>query len=199
MKIREMLLAGTFVTMMIISAYIIVPIGACSHYDAAFDRAFGRYASGKPLKRGQHMRVGDARLCGTACIQSGTGRSCDAGRTYRRLYHCIYYYGLACWVIFTERDLEASYLKNLMYMCVGMLVCYAIGLIGFKLSFQYFLQKPMSWDNAILLAVAPFLPFDIIKAGRRLRLLALKCARLYSWQVCLSGLNKLLEEEHECY
>ena len=27
MKIREMLLAGTFVTMMIISAYIIVPIG----------------------------------------------------------------------------------------------------------------------------------------------------------------------------
>ena len=71
---------------------------ACSHYDAAFGRAFGRYASGKPLKRGQHMRVGDARLCGTACIQSGTGRSCDAGRTYRRLYHCIYYYGLACWL-----------------------------------------------------------------------------------------------------
>lgn len=25
--------------------------------------------------------------------------------------------------------------------------------------------KPMSWDNAILLAVAPFLPFDIIKAA----------------------------------
>ena len=25
---------------------------ACSHYDAAFGRAFGRYASGKPLKRG---------------------------------------------------------------------------------------------------------------------------------------------------
>lgn len=71
---------------------------ACSHYDAAFGRAFGRYASGKPLKRGQHMRVGDARLRGTACIQSGTGRSCDAGRTYRRLYHCIYYYGLACWL-----------------------------------------------------------------------------------------------------
>ena len=68
-------------------------------------------------------------------------------------------------VILLERDLEASYLKNLMYMCVGMLVCYAIGLIGFKLSFQYFLQKPMSWDNAILLAVAPFLPFDIIKAA----------------------------------
>ena len=106
---------------------------------------------------------------------------------------------ITAWLVgyLTERDMEASYLKNLMYMCVGMLVCYAIGLIGFKLSFQYFLQKPMSWDNAILL-VAPFLPFDIIKAQRS-RLLALKCARLYSWQVCLSGLNKLLEEEHECY
>ena len=74
---------------------------------------------------------------------------------------------ITAWLVgyLTERDLEASYLKNLMYMCVGMLVCYAIGLIGFKLSFQYFLQKPMSWDNAILLAVAPFLPFDIIKAA----------------------------------
>ena len=74
---------------------------------------------------------------------------------------------VTAWLVgyLTERDLEAGYLKNLMYMCVGMLVCYAIGLVGFKLSFQYFLQKPMSWDKAVLLAVVPFLPFDIMKAA----------------------------------
>lgn len=98
MKIREMLLAGTFVTMMIISAYIIVPIGPVPITRQPLVVLLAGMLLGSRLSSGQHMRVGDARLCGTACIQSGTGRSCDAGRTYRRLYHCIYYYGLACWL-----------------------------------------------------------------------------------------------------
>lgn len=50
---------------------------------------------------------------------------------------------ITAWLVgyLTERDLEASYLKNLMYMCVGMLVCYAIGLIGFKLSISVLSAK----------------------------------------------------------
>ena len=42
MKIREMLLAGTFVTMMIISAYIIVPIGPVPITMQPFVESFGR-------------------------------------------------------------------------------------------------------------------------------------------------------------
>ena len=33
------------------------------------------------------------------------------------------------------------------------------------MSFEYFLQKPMSWEKSMLLSIAPFLPFDIIKAA----------------------------------
>jgi len=46
-----------------------------------------------------------------------------------------------------------------------LLVAYVIGLIGFNLSFQYFLHKPMTWEKSVLIAIAPFLPFDIIKTA----------------------------------
>lgn len=163
MKIREMLLSGTFVTMMIISAYIIVPIGPVPITMQPLVVLLAGMLLGSRLSAVSIC----VWVCSAAwdCLYSIRDRAeLCACRTYRRLYHCFI---ITAWLVgyLTERDLEASYLKNLMYMCVGMLVCYAIGLIGFKLSFQYFLQKPMSWDNAILLAVAPFLPFDIIKAA----------------------------------
>ena len=49
-------------------------------------------------------------------------------------------------------------------MILAVIICYILGLIGFKLSFAYFLHKPMTWSKGFILAVAPFLPFDIIKA-----------------------------------
>jgi biotin transport system substrate-specific component len=49
-------------------------------------------------------------------------------------------------------------------MVIAIVICYVLGIIGFKLSFAYFLHKPMTWTKAFVLAVAPFLPFDIIKA-----------------------------------
>ena len=114
---------------------------ACSHYDAAFGRAFGRYASGKPLKRGQHMRVGDARLRGTAVFNQGQGGAVMlVGPTGGFIIAFI----ITAWLVgyLTERDMEASYLKNLMYMCVGMLVCYAIGSSASSSASSTFCKSP---------------------------------------------------------
>ncbi|MCX7780957.1 MAG: biotin transporter BioY [Negativicutes bacterium] len=59
---------------------------------------------------------------------------------------------------------DHGYLRTLAIMLAGLFVVYAIGLAGFMLSFHYFLHKPMTLDKAVTLAVAPFLPFDIVKA-----------------------------------
>lgn len=56
-----------------------------------------------------------------------------------------------------------SLLKNFVYLALTM-VCYAVGALGFKLSFAYFLHKPMTWDKTLALAVLPFLPLDILKS-----------------------------------
>ncbi len=57
-----------------------------------------------------------------------------------------------------------SLLKNFGYLALTMVVCYAIGAIGFKLSFACFLHKPMTWGRTMALAVVPFLPLDIVKS-----------------------------------
>ena len=57
-----------------------------------------------------------------------------------------------------------SLLKNFVYLALTMVVCYAVGALGFKLSFAYFLHKPMTWDKTLALAVLPFLPLDILKS-----------------------------------
>lgn len=49
-------------------------------------------------------------------------------------------------------------------MLLGLAVTYAIGLAGFMISFQYVLHKPMTWEQAVMLTVVPFAPFDAFKA-----------------------------------
>ena len=57
-----------------------------------------------------------------------------------------------------------SLLEKFVSLALTMVVCYAIGSIGFKLSFACFLHKPMTWDKTMALAVVPFLPLDIVKS-----------------------------------
>ncbi len=62
----------------------------------------------------------------------------------------------------TERT-AAGYGRTFACMLVGVAVIFAVGAAGFMASFTYFLDKPMTWDKTLALAVAPFLPYDIIK------------------------------------
>ena len=54
--------------------------------------------------------------------------------------------------------------KNFLALAGVTVVCYIIGAIGFRLSFAFFLHKPMTWEKTLALSVAPFLPLDIVKA-----------------------------------
>ena len=96
MKIREMLLAGTFVTMMIISAYIIVPIGPVPITMQPLVVLLAGMLLGSRLSAVSICVWVMLGCVGLPVFNQGQGGA--AGRTYRRLYHCIYYYGLACWL-----------------------------------------------------------------------------------------------------
>ena len=71
---------------------------------------------------------------------------------------CTYIVGYAA------EHFELTYKNMGIAMFAGLAAIYGIGLLGFMLSFQYVLQKAMSLDKAISLAVVPFLPFDVLKA-----------------------------------
>ena len=58
---------------------------------------------------------------------------------------------------------EPGYGKMTAIMTGGLAVIYILGLCGFLFSFQYVLQKPMTVEKALQLAVWPFLPLDILK------------------------------------
>lgn len=62
----------------------------------------------------------------------------------------------------TERA-EADFVKMFAFMLVGVGVIFSVGAAGFMASFTFFLHKPMTWGQTVTLAVAPFLPFDIVK------------------------------------
>ena len=48
-------------------------------------------------------------------------------------------------------------------MLVGLTIAYAVGLAGFMASFAFFLQKPMTLQQALTIAVYPFVAFDLVK------------------------------------
>lgn len=50
-------------------------------------------------------------------------------------------------------------------MIAGLTMAYIVGLFGFMLSFAFFLQKPMTWQQALSIAVLPFVPVDLAKVA----------------------------------
>ena len=50
-------------------------------------------------------------------------------------------------------------------MLAGLTIAYIVGLFGFMLSFAFFLQKPMTWQQAFSIAVMPFVPVDLFKVA----------------------------------
>ena len=73
-------------------------------------------------------------------------------------------FAICAWIvgIMTQKQ-TSSRLQIGLAMVVGMMVAYTIGLIGFMASFALFLQKPMSVQQALAIAVYPFVLFDLAK------------------------------------
>ena len=97
---------------------------------------------------------------------------------------------ICAWIVgaLTEKQ-TSSRLRIGLAMVVGMAVAYAVGLAGFMASFAFFLQKPMTVQQALAIAVYPFIAFDLVKIV------------LAAWltPVLRAAIDRarLLEEQHE--
>ena len=56
-----------------------------------------------------------------------------------------------------------SKLRSGAAMLVGLTIANAVGLAGFMASFAFFLQKPMTFQQVLTIAVYPFVAFDLVK------------------------------------
>lgn len=99
-------------------------------------------------------------------------------------------FAICAWIVgaLTEKQ-TSSRLRIGLAMVVGMAVAYAVGLAGFMASFAFFLQKPMTVQQALAIAVYPFIAFDLVKI-----VLAAWLTPVLRAAIDRAG---LLEEQHE--
>lgn len=161
MSIRSMVLTSLFAALLAVSSQIYFPIGPVPHTLQVF---FVMLAGTVLGSRWGAASIGIWILLGVFGLpvftQGKAGLATLLGPTGGFLVGfllCAFFVG---WLI--ERY-GVSYRVAGIAMLLGLAVIYSVGLAGFMISFQYFLHKPMSWDKAWFLAVAPFLPFDLVK------------------------------------
>lgn len=164
MQTKNILLAGTFTALMIMSSYIVIPIGPVPHSMQPLMVMLSGFLLGP--------KWGSLGICTWILLgafglpvfnQGQAGLSMLVGPTGGFIFGFIGCSFLSGYL--TRKYYSDSFIKNFSYLALAMLFCYILGAVGFKLSFAYFLHKPMSWEKTLLLAIAPFLPFDIIKAA----------------------------------
>ncbi len=73
---------------------------------------------------------------------------------------------ICAWIVgMLTRNNSASKLRTGAAMLLGLSIAYIVGLAGFMASFAYFLLKPMTIQQALTIAVYPFVPFDLVKVA----------------------------------
>ena len=164
MKIREMLLTGIFAALVILSSYVVIPIGPVPHSLQPFIVMLSGFILGPRLGALSIITWIVLGSLGLPVFNQGqAGIAMLAGPTggFIVSFVVVAYFG----GYLTRKFYSESFGKNFLFLALTMLVCYVIGGLGFKLSFAYFLHKPMTWEKTFILAIAPFFPFDIIKAA----------------------------------
>jgi biotin transport system substrate-specific component len=163
MSIRNMALAGLFASLLAVSSQISIPLGPVPHtLQIFFVLLAGLLLGGRwgLASIGVWIALGVFGL--PVFTQGKAGLAALAGPTGGFLI------GFAVCAFFVGKLMERSnygYIRTLAIMLAGLAIVYAVGLSGFMLSFQYFLHKPMTLEKAVAIAVAPFLPFDIVKTA----------------------------------
>lgn len=161
MAVRYMVLAGLFAALIAISSQVTIPIGPVPHtLQVFFVMLAGMVLGG----RWGFTSVAVWVLLGLFGLpvfaQAKGGLSVLVGPTGGFLIGFMLCAFLVGWL--TEQ-VGVSAVKTTCIMLLGLAVVYLAGLAGFMASFAYFLHKPMTWSEALTLAVVPFLPFDLIK------------------------------------
>lgn len=162
MKQRKMIIAAFFTALLCVSSYMIVPIGPVPQ---SMQPAFV-FLTGLILG----MRWGAISvlvwfaigILGLPVFAGGkAGIITFIGPTGGFLVGfllCVLIVGY-----FADQGLH-SIAQTMGSLIVGIVVLYAVGIVGFKLSMQYVFDKNLSYLACFNILVIPFLPFDLIKA-----------------------------------
>lgn len=161
MSTRNMILAGLFAALLALGSQIFIPIGPVPHTLQVFFVLLAGIVLGSKLgltSIAVWILLGAFGL--PVFAQGKAGIAVLAGPTGGFLAGFAAAAFLVGWL--TERS-KHTLGRTAVYMLAGLMVAYLIGLAGFMLSFKYFLNKPMTIQTALSVAVLPFLPFDIVK------------------------------------
>ncbi len=162
MPIRSMVLASLFAALLSISSYIYIPIGPVPHTLQVFVVLLSGLVLGSRWGGTSVLLWIMIGVFGVPVFAQGkAGAAVLLGPTGGFLFGFMVCAVIIGWI--TEKK-QLTFTQSLLSMMIGLVVIYGIGMIGFMMSFKYFLHKPMTWEKAVSLAVVPFLPFDIIKA-----------------------------------
>lgn len=162
-RTRNLMGAALFAGLMILSSYVTIPIGPVPITLQTFMAMLAGFLLGPvwgPVSIIVWLLLGCLGL--PVFNQGQSGIVMLAGPTGGFLVS----FPIVAWMAgkLSHSKVGDGLLKNFLGLALTMVVCYAIGAIGFKLSFAYFLHKPMTWYKTMALAVVPFLPLDIIKS-----------------------------------
>ncbi len=164
MQTKNILLTGIFTALMIISSYVVIPIGPVPHSmqplivllaGILLGARYGALSIIVWILLGcLGLPVFNQGQAGAVMLMGPTGGF-------------ILGFVVCAWLVgyLTERHYTEKLAPNIVYMILAMLIVYVVGIVGFKFNMEYFLGKMLSWEKSFILVVAPFLPFDIIKAA----------------------------------
>ena len=187
MSLRKKMLVSLFAALLCVSSYIILPIGPVP---VTLQVLFVLLAGAVLGAEMGALSVVLWILLGTFGLPVFAGGKAGPMVLLGPTGGYLLGFVICAWIVgFLTRKNTTSKLRTGAAMLLGLSVAYAVGLAGFMASFKFFLHKPMTVQQALTIAVYPFVPFDLVKVG------------LGAWlaPVLINAVNRagLLETRHE--
>lgn len=160
MQLRKMIVAALFAALMAISSQFYIPLpGSVPHTLQVFFAVLAGIILGKKWSA---VSITIWLLLGCFGLpvftQGKSGFAALIGPTGGFLVAFILQATLCGYIPQCKNQLVSIFVG-----LASLIAVYAVGLIGFVLSFTYFLNKSMSFSVAFGVAVLPFIPFDAVK------------------------------------
>lgn len=161
MQIRSITITSLFVALLAISSQVAIPIGPVPIVMQVMVVLLTGMVLGSrlgPVSVAVWVLLGVFGL--PVFAQGKAGAAVLIGPTGGYIFGyfvCTYIIG------YVAEHFELTYTHTALAMLAGLAIIYGSGLVGFMLSFQFVLHKAMTLEQALNLAVLPFLPLDLIK------------------------------------
>jgi len=163
MSLRKKMLVSLFAALLCVSSYIVIPIGPVP---VTLQVLFVLLAGAVLGDEMGALSVVIWILLGTFGLPVFAGGKAGPMVLLGPTGGYLLGFVICAWIVgaMTRQNSTSKY-RTGAAMLLGMSVAYAVGLAGFMASFEFFLQKPMTVQQALTIAVFPFVPFDLVKVG----------------------------------